>query len=122
MDPLLNLCEDTCKKIEQRMTQVPVLLIERPPYSGKTSLVSILTMYFKSHNYDCDSFSFLAGGAPWDLSKYPDDSIVIVNEVQKLYHNKDDPFWEWIKRNKTERGTHRVLLFAAWGGENLRGE
>ncbi|PRP88064.1 hypothetical protein PROFUN_04155, partial [Planoprotostelium fungivorum] len=38
MDPLLNLREDTCKKIEQRMTQVPVLLIEGPPYSGKTSL------------------------------------------------------------------------------------
>ncbi|PRP73880.1 hypothetical protein PROFUN_16474, partial [Planoprotostelium fungivorum] len=165
MDPLLNLREDTCKKIKQRMTQVPVLLIEGSPYSGKTSLVSILTMYFKSHNYDCDSFSFLAGGAPWDPSKsytatkmihfgsgssatrlregliefclggenlrggapwdpskYPDDSIVIVDEVQKLYHNKDDPFWEWIKRNKTERGTHRILLFAAWGGENLRGE
>ncbi|PRP73436.1 hypothetical protein PROFUN_16676 [Planoprotostelium fungivorum] len=122
MDPLLNLREDTCKKIKQRMTQVPVLLIEGPPYSGKTSLVSILTMYFKSHNYDCDSFSFLAGGALWDPSKYPDDSIVIVNEVQKLYHNKGDPFWEWIKRNKTERGTHRILLFAAWGGENLRGE
>ncbi|PRP73794.1 putative ankyrin repeat protein [Planoprotostelium fungivorum] len=86
-DPLLNLRQDTCKKIEQCMTQVPVLLIKGPPYSGKISLVSILTMYFKSHNYDCEDSSTLLN-LSYSAGKrfFLQDILMTQNECNNMYN------------------------------------
>jgi len=120
-----------------------IILIRSPPYTGKTSLATLLKMHFEQNKQlengtvvlltflgvnsketypDFNTFWKKKTGASWDywLNRI-EPTTIILDETQMIYGlNEATPFWQQLKlmceENEKVKYQHtRVIVFAAYG-------
>jgi hypothetical protein len=138
--------EQTCDVLLQDLTQEHVILIRGPPFSGKTSLATLVferakrdtrfnhvvkftmlindwTVSSTSHAGVSMSLQQLCTTNDWRTSL--GNVLIIVDEIQVLYNERDSVFWSTIKliqQRDPNFNTMVVLMLGSYGGESVRGE
>ncbi|CAG8657103.1 3496_t:CDS:2, partial [Paraglomus occultum] len=145
-DPTICKRIPTIKKLLERLNNMRVLLIRSPPMAGKTSLAQLLEkhlleehtgtrvfrislLWMEDDNPEwtfSDRFRWLMGNTGWRQFVFESsctDTILIVDEVQKLYKpdKKDsvplhggNEFWDVFK-DVQQYSKLRIVAFASYG-------
>jgi len=130
-DPIISYREQTCRKIYDIITQEGIVLLRSPPFTGKTSIVSLLHHYIsgigvKTYWISCLSFqedldelfrrkinmSFK------EIVQTKEKTILLIDEAQILYFlGQNHEFWRIIKELQQSSNQYLNILFVASYGE-----
>lgn len=131
-DPVISFREPTCRQLVEA-SRGRIVLVKAPPYTGKTSLATLVDHHLRSKTEDHVLFlSFLSyregdlgeiwtrkTGKPWNEWLDPSKpTTLILDEVQILYRlGAEHPFWRRMKELLQQQHlTHlSIILFAAYG-------
>ena len=134
-DPLTVYRKERCFKCFDILDHDRVVLLRAPPFSGKSSFVTMVGHFAKERGYEAvystsllefhDS-DFLAY---WNMEFPPfldlfqliseKKVLIIIDETQKLYKSPNSQFWEVLKHHMNPSSIRNknlhVLLLAAYG-------
>jgi energy-coupling factor transporter ATP-binding protein EcfA2 len=128
---------DTIDIIDKKIQKCPVILIRAPPYSGKSSLASLLKNHYEEKKEKAYFLDFLAWSTESDIEIYfeeqlkiswkklwnADKKYLILDETQIMYQYRDSPFWKMLKHitaseHKKNYKDLKIITFAAYGSPN----